>query len=152
MSESSEARLSAKFTLRYLCSIANYCCVAGWHRDVHYHSVSELVEMYEWANGSKGMWMSELGFLTSPAYLPNVWLRYLHYIASMGRWHHYDDFVLIWYASWGAGPDAQKCLSWTNGSKQQLTTHGEHREWPVCVCTYVCCVWLVSVAPPVYLV
>lgn len=96
-------------------------------RDVHYHGVSELVDLYEWANGSKGMWMSELGFLTFPAYLPNVYLRYLHYAASDGRWTRADDFVLIWYASWGAGPDAQKCLSFTNSSgDQQLTTHGQH--------------------------
>ena len=96
-------------------------------RDVHYHGVSELVDLYEWANGTKGMWMSELGYLTFPAYLPNVYLRYLHYAASDGRWKHADDFVLMWYASWGAGPDAQKCLSFTNSSgDQQLSTHGQH--------------------------
>ena len=96
--------------------------------DVHYHGVSELVEMYEWANGTKGMWMSELGFLDFENYLPNVYLRYLQYIASEGRWNRADDFVLIWYASWGAGGDAPKCLSFTNASsgQQQLTTHGQH--------------------------
>ena len=71
--------------------------------------------------------MSELGYLTFPAYLPNAYLRYLHYAASDGRWKHADDFVLMWYASWGAGPDAQKCLSFTNSSgDQQLSTHGQH--------------------------
>lgn len=86
-----------------------------------------MVDLYEWANGTKGMWMSELGYLTFPAYLPNVYLRYLHYAASDGRWKHADDFVLFWYASWGAGPDAQKCLSFTNSSgDQQLSTHGQH--------------------------
>ena len=95
--------------------------------DVHYHGVSELVEMYEWANGTKGVWMSELGFLTFPSYLPNVYLRWLSYAASNGRWVAPDTFVLIWYASWGAGPDAPKCLSFTNASgDQELTTHGRH--------------------------
>ena len=92
-----------------------------------YHGVSELVEMYEWANGTKGMWMSELGFLTFPSYLPNVYLRWLSYAASNGRWVAPDTFVLIWYASWGAGPDAPKCLSFTNASgDQELTAHGRH--------------------------
>eukprot|EP01043_Picozoa_sp_COSAG02_P038487 COSAG02_NODE_2973_length_7635_cov_7.444400_2_plen_238_part_00 len=94
---------------------------------MHYHGVSELVDLYEWANGTKGMWMSELGFLEFPAYLPNVYLRYLHYATSSGRWKRGDEFVLIWYASWGAGSDAQKCLSFTdNSGNQQLTTHGQH--------------------------
>ena len=103
------------------------CWCFLFRRDVHYHGVSDLVDLYEWANGTKGMWMSELGFLKFPAYLPNVYLRYLHYAASDERWSRADDFVLIWYASWGAGPDAQKCLSFTNSSgNQQLTTHGQH--------------------------
>lgn len=104
-----------------------FCSHPIWfRRDVHYHGVSQLVDLYEWANGTKGVWMSELGYLTFPAYLPNVYLRYLYYATSHGRWKQGDEFVLIWYASWGAGPDAQKCLSFSNSSGEQLSTHGQH--------------------------
>ena len=76
--------------------------------DVHYHGVSEMVEMYEWANGTKGVWQTELGFLTFPNYLPSTFLRYLHWCASAGRWAAVDTCKLFWFASWGTGPDAAK--------------------------------------------
>lgn len=97
--------------------------------DVHYRIDSAWQPLYDqWVKTGKcrGIWQSEIGFRPEPDYLPNVYLRALNWALQSG-WTDPNQYKVFWYATWGAGPDAEKCLTKTDASKKiVLTENGKH--------------------------
>jgi hypothetical protein len=99
--------------------------------DVHYFESRVFQEIYDRyiATGKcRGIWQTELGFLTFPNYYPNAYLRVLYW-ALTHDWGFPDKYKLFWFASWGAGPDAAKCLSGPGADgNHTLSEHGRRAE------------------------
>ena len=96
--------------------------------DIHYYEMRSWQRIYDrWiAPGfCKGIWQTEIGFLTFPNYLPNAYLRGLYW-ALKHRWDFPEKYKLFWFAFWGAGKDAPKCLTYIEpGKKLSLSEHGK---------------------------
>lgn len=81
--------------------------------DIHYFENSiwqVLYDRYIQTGKCHGIWQTEIGFHTFPQYLPNCYLRAAHWVLRHG-WTEPNQYKLFWFASWGAGPDAEKCLT-----------------------------------------
>ena len=90
--------------------------------DVHYFGGAAWQHLYDyWLLSGKcmGIWQTEIGFTANPDYVPNVYLRALNWGLSSG-WKDPDQYKLFWYAGWGAGADADRCLTKSEGQGQQL--------------------------------
>ncbi len=94
--------------------------------DVHYFGGSAWQHLYDYwllAGKCSGIWQTEVGFTENPDYLPNAYLRALNWALRSG-WNDPDQYKVFWYANWGAGPDADKCLTKTDHGKIALTENG----------------------------
>ncbi len=97
--------------------------------DLHYRSLdawSYLFDQWVRSGKCKGVWQSEIGFTEIPDFLPNTYLRALSWLLQHGQ-NHPDQARFFWFASWGNGPNAEKCLlkpSPNNGNV--LTQHGTY--------------------------
>jgi len=95
--------------------------------DVHYFGGSAWQHLYDYwlaAGKCSGIWQTEIGFTDNADYLPNTYLRALEWALGSG-WRDPDQYKVFWYANWGAGKDALKCLSTTVQGKIVLTTNGQ---------------------------
>jgi hypothetical protein len=95
--------------------------------DVHYFGGSAWQHLYDYwllAGRCSGIWQTEIGFTDNPDYLPNAYLRSLNWALRSG-WKDPDQYKVFWYANWGAGHDADKCLSKTDHGKIVLTENGQ---------------------------
>ena len=93
--------------------------------DVHYRDAAAWHYLYnKWVKTGKcrGIWQTEVGYTAAPNALPALYLPSLAFALSKGMTNP-DAFKLFWYAWWGAGPDAPKCLV---AAPNNLTQHG-HR-------------------------
>ena len=95
--------------------------------DIHYDPLTDWQYLYDrWIKTGKceGLWQTEIGFVSFPNYLPNFYIRALHW-ALNHHWRRQNQYKLFWYASWGAGSDGEKCLT-QNGSDGNpvLSPHG----------------------------
>ncbi|MGD9495768.1 MAG: hypothetical protein AB7Y46_05605 [Armatimonadota bacterium] len=99
--------------------------------DLHYTELSAwavLHDRYLRTGRCRGIWQTEVGFHPFPGYLPNCYLRALHFGLRSG-WQFPDQYKLFWYAFWGAGPDGPKCLTTTDaGGEVVATEHGRRLE------------------------
>ncbi|MBI3923436.1 MAG: hypothetical protein HY318_18600 [Armatimonadetes bacterium] len=138
---------AAKIIRRYNCyvvfggwpcsdSIDYFCQMLDKHKawqwtdilDIHYFENSAwqtLYDRYIKTGKCRGLWQTEIGFHTFPEYIPNCYLRALHFGLRSG-WKFTDQYKLFWYAFWGAGPDGPKCLT-TTGPDGKLvpSEHGK---------------------------
>lgn len=92
--------------------------------DVHYFEMGSWQALYDqWiATGRcRGLWQTEIGYLTFPNYLPNAYLRGLYW-ALKHDWSFPEKYKLFWFAFWGAGPDAPRCLTGPDGF---VSEHGQ---------------------------
>ena len=117
-------------------SMQEYDRELRWHNawrytdilDIHYDPITDWQYLYDrWVKTGKcrGIWQTEIGFVDFPNYLPNYYLRALHW-ALTHRWKHPNQYKLFWYAAWGAGPDGSKCFTTTGASgKIVMSQHGE---------------------------
>ena len=81
--------------------------------DVHYFGSTvfqDLYDRYVAPGPCRGIWQTEIGYHTYPNCYPNLYLRVLHW-ALRHDWHEVDQYKLFWFASWGAGLDAERCLT-----------------------------------------
>ena len=92
--------------------------------DVHYFEMRSWQAIYDkWIRPGKcrGIWQTEIGYLEFPNYYPNAYLRGLYW-ALTHDWHFADQYKLFWFAFWGAGPDAPRCLT---GPDDFVSEHGK---------------------------
>lgn len=96
--------------------------------DIHYFENStwqEIHDRYVKPGICRGIWQTEIGFHTFPNYLPNCYLRALHWALRNG-WSEPNQYKLFWFASWGAGADGPKCLTQPGPDDLSvLTEHGK---------------------------
>lgn len=96
--------------------------------DIHYFENSAwqaLYDRYVKTGKCKGIWQTEIGFHNFVGYLPNCYLRALHWAIGQG-WTEPNQFKLFWFAWWGAGADGPKCLSQPGADgRPVLTEHGK---------------------------
>lgn len=96
--------------------------------DLHYFENSAwqtLYDRYIKTGKCRGLWQTEIGFHPFPGYLPNCYLRALHFGLRNG-WSFPDQYKLFWFAFWGAGEDGPKCLTTTAADGTQASTeHGK---------------------------
>ncbi|PIU92213.1 MAG: hypothetical protein COZ06_21050 [Armatimonadetes bacterium CG_4_10_14_3_um_filter_66_18] len=117
-------------------SIEHFCELLDKHEawrwtdilDVHYFELSAwqaLYDRYVKPGKCRGIWQTEIGYHPFPGYLPNCYLRALHFGLRTG-WNFRDQYKLFWYAFWGAGPDAPKCLTSNGPDGQRVPSeHGK---------------------------
>jgi len=96
--------------------------------DVHYNENRSWGRLWdEWVRPGKclGLWQTEIGFNPFPNYLPNCYLRALHWALRRG-WNQPEQYKMFWFAAWGAGKDAAKCLTGpVPGNRAAPTEHGK---------------------------
>jgi hypothetical protein len=95
--------------------------------DVHYRDVAAWQRLYnEWVKPGKcrGIWQTEVGFTPVPSLLPDVYLKSLYFALQSG-WSDPDQYKLLWFASWGAGADADKCLTKGPANDKVLSLNGQ---------------------------
>jgi hypothetical protein len=96
--------------------------------DLHYNDVQAWQHLYsKWIKTGmcRGVWQTEVGASDGPFLLPRLYVESLHF-ALGADWHDPDQYKLFWYAAWGAGPDANKCLTMTGpGNKIVLAPQGK---------------------------
>ncbi len=81
--------------------------------DIHYYGFGDMVrlhEMYVKTGKCRGVWQTEVGWHPFEEYLPNLYCRTLYWGLKQ-NWDFPDKFKLFWYAFWGPGPVANKCLT-----------------------------------------
>jgi hypothetical protein len=92
--------------------------------DIHYEGLPAWQYLYEnWVKTGKckGVWETEVGFTKDPDFISASYLSLLHWSLEVG-WQREDEFKLFWYAAWGAGSDAPKCLSKNSGHGEVVLT------------------------------
>ena len=92
--------------------------------DMHYFTMESWQAIYDkWIAPGKcrGIWQTEIGYLDFPNYYPNAYLRGLYW-ALTHDWRFADQYKLFWFAFWGAGPDAPRCLTGPDGF---ISEHGK---------------------------
>jgi hypothetical protein len=99
--------------------------------DVHYFGGAAWQPLYDaWLLGGKcmGIWQTEIGYTSNPDYLASVYLRALNWGLRSG-WKDPDQYKVFWYAGWGSGVRADRCLTKSEGQGQQaksvLTQNGQ---------------------------
>jgi hypothetical protein len=96
--------------------------------DLHYNEVPAWQHLYDkWVKTGKcrGLWQTEVGASDGPFLLPRLYVESLHF-ALEADWHDPNQYKLFWYADWGAGPDANKCLTMTGpGNRIVLAPQGK---------------------------
>lgn len=103
----------------------------AWHwtdiLDLHYYELQDMVTLYERyvrTGKCRGVWQTEVGYHPFEEYLPNLYCRTLYWGLTQG-WEFADQFKLFWYAFWGAGPDADNCLTRPGAQgNEPSSTHG----------------------------
>jgi hypothetical protein len=99
--------------------------------DLHYFENTAwqtLYDRYVQTGKCRGLWQTEIGYHTFPQYLPNCYLRAAHWALRHG-WTEPNQYKLFWFASWGAGPDAEKCLTGPGADgNNTLSAHGQRLE------------------------
>jgi hypothetical protein len=110
--------------------VLDYHGAARWTDivDIHYFENSvwqQIHDRYVKPGTCRGIWQTEIGFHSFPNYLPNCYLRALHWALRHG-WTEPSQYKLFWFASWGAGDDGPKCLTQTGpDGKAILSEHGK---------------------------
>jgi hypothetical protein len=95
--------------------------------DIHYCTLDWWQRIYDtWiATGRcRGIWQTEIGYLDFPNNYPNTYLRAMYW-ALKHDWSFAEKYKLFWFAFWGAGPDAPKCLTGPDG---YISEHGKRAE------------------------
>jgi len=94
--------------------------------DIHYYGLAEMVRLHDRyvATGKcKGVWQTEIGYHPYEEYIPNLYPRALCWGLKSG-WGFAEQLKLFWFASWGAGPDSELCLSHPSDAGNVLSAHG----------------------------
>jgi len=95
--------------------------------DIHYYTLADMLKLYDRyvrTGKCEGIWQTEVGYHPFEGYLPNLYCRLLWFGLKEG-WTDPNRFKLFWYAFWGAGPDADKCLTCPgNEGAVPSETHG----------------------------
>jgi hypothetical protein len=96
--------------------------------DVHYYGNAAWQPLYEkWilTGRCRGIWQTEVGFVSTPDFLPALYWRALAW-ALRSAWAFPDQYKLFWYAGEGKGAEADKCLAKPDADgRLVLTKHGE---------------------------
>jgi hypothetical protein len=95
--------------------------------DIHYYTLTDMVRVYDHyvsTGKCRGIWQTEMGYHPFVEYLPNLYCRTLYWGLLQG-WDFPDKFKLFWYAFWGAGPDAELCLTGPGPDGSVPSAHGQ---------------------------